>query len=108
LVRGEEEVEDLADAVLPGHRVERHVVVNRVVGEILEKALDVALGPTSEKFADYGLRVLHGHPERPPATRFVALATTASCHTPEPGLPARQPQRRHRSCHSPAHDRAAT
>src|SRR5207247_11201076 len=68
LVRGEEEVEDLTDAVLPGHRVERHVVVNRVVGEILEKALDVALGPTREKFAECGFRVLHGRQERRPVT----------------------------------------
>ena len=70
---------------LPRHRVERHVVVDRVVGEVVEEAVNAALGPTSEKFTDYGLRVLLGsrHPERPPATRFVAFATTASCHTTE-------------------------
>jgi len=41
-------------------RPRKHVLVNRVVGEVVEEVLDVALGPASEKFADYGLRVLHG------------------------------------------------
>src|SRR5881396_443175 len=83
LVRGEEEVQDLADAVLPGHRVERHVVVDRVVGEILEEPLHVPLGPTSEKLSDDRLVVPPGrrHPERPPATRFAAFATTPSLVT---------------------------
>src|SRR5438309_7617664 len=72
LVGGQKEVQHLADAVLPAHRLERHVVVNRVVREEVEEAVNAALGPTSEKFTDYGLRVLLGgrHPERPPATRF--------------------------------------
>ena len=62
VVGEEEHVQDLADAVLPGDRLERHVVVEGVVREVAEHLFHVTPRPGGEEAADDGLGVGHGAP----------------------------------------------
>src|SRR5262249_2432714 len=72
-VREDEHVEDLADAVLSRHRLERHVVIERIVREVPEQLFHVAPRPGREEVASHGLGIMHARTASTAADSLASL-----------------------------------